>query len=229
MIVSIHQPQYLPWVPYFLKIAESELFIILDSVDFQKNGLQNRNRIKTVQGGSWLTVPVCQKLGQKIRDVENNNDVEWRKKHWNTIAQNYSKAPSFRKYADELEEVYRRDWTLLVDLNMCMLEMMVRWMEIGTRMIRSSAMKAAGKGSNLVLNLCREVGATRYVSGVGARSYLSEEAFQAAGVEIVYRAPVFPDPYPQQHSKLGFLNDLSALDIVLNCGDEWRKYIAAGA
>ena len=89
-------------------------------------------------------------------------------------------------------------------------------------------MKAVGQGSNLVLNLCREVGATRYISGVGARSYLSEEAFQAAGVEIVYRAPVHPDPYPQQHTKVGFLNDLSALDIVLNCGDGWRKYVAAG-
>jgi len=229
MIVSIHQPQYLPWVPYFLKIAESDLFIILDSVDFQKNGLQNRNRIKTAQGGGWLTVPVCQKLGQKIRDVEIDNTIEWRKKHWNSIAQNYSKAQSFGKYADELEEVYRRDWSLLIDLDMHILEMMVHWMEIGTRMIRSSEMKTVGKGSGLVLGLCREVGATRYLSGVGARSYLNEEAFQVAGVELVYRAPVLPDTYPQRHSKVGFLNDLSALDIVLNCGDQWRKYVAAGA
>jgi hypothetical protein len=225
MVVSIHQPQYLPWLPYFLKIKDSDLFIILDSVDFQKNGLQNRNQIKTAQGAAWLTVPVRQRLGQKIQEVENNNTVDWRKKHWNSIVQNYRKGRSFRVYADELEEVYRREWDLLVDLNMWLIRAMARWMGIHTPMVRSSEMRAEGKGSDLVLNLCREVGATRYKSGVGAKSYLKEDAFALAGVEIEYHEPTLPDTYPQQHTSIGFLGQLSALDIVLNCGDTWREYV----
>lgn len=229
MIVSIHQPQYLPWLPYIVKIDDSEVFIILDSVDFQKNGLQNRNQIKTAQGASWLTVPVRQNLGQKIVDVEINNSIDWRKKHWLGIAQNYGKAAFFRTYADELESVYTRNWTMLVDLNIHVLEMMLRWMNISARMLRSSQMKAGGKASDLVLDLCKEVGARRYISGTGGKNYLNEAAFRDAGVEIIYRSPSLPELYPQQHLKAGFLNDLSALDIILNCGEGWRAFLKSAA
>ena len=109
MKVSIHQPQYLPWPPYFKKIDEADLFIILDSVDFQKNGLQNRNQIKTSQGAHWLTVPVEQHLGQKISEVRIQNSPNWRKKHWQAIQQNYSKAPFYSTYIEELRGIYEYD------------------------------------------------------------------------------------------------------------------------
>ena len=98
MKISIHQPQYIPWLPYFLKIANSDCFIFLDSVDFQKNGIQNRNKIKTAQGEQWLTVPVKQHLGQKIYDTAIDDSKNWKKKHWQTIKQCYSKAPLFSLY-----------------------------------------------------------------------------------------------------------------------------------
>lgn len=224
MIVSIHQPQYFPWLPYLLKIAESELFIILDSVDFQKNGLQNRNQIKTSQGASWLTVPVKQQLGQKIFDVEINNSVDWRKKHWSSILQNYSKSSHFQDHADELKSLYCREWTRLLDLNIKILEMMLSWMKVSTRLMRSSQLNVEGRGSELVLNLCLKVGARRYISGTGGKNYLDEESFHAAGIELIYKSPLLPDRYPQQHHKAGFLRDLSALDILLNCGDGWKEF-----
>ena len=110
MRVSIHQPQYLPWLPYFQKIEESDLFIFLDNVDFQKNGLQNRNQIKTANGAQWLTVPVKQSLGQKIVETRIANSNLWRKKHWQTIRQNYGKAQAFSQYERQLEHFYTRDW-----------------------------------------------------------------------------------------------------------------------
>ena len=85
MIISIHQPQYLPWDNFFKKIKKSDCFIFLDNVEFQKNGLQNRNQIKTSNGPIWLTVPIKQKHGQKISDVEIDNSKDWKKKHWKTI------------------------------------------------------------------------------------------------------------------------------------------------
>ncbi len=224
MVVGIHQPQYLPWLPYFLKVEESEVFVLLDSVDFQKNGLQNRNQIKTAQGAQWLTVPVRQSLGQKIFEVQIENKVDWKKKHWLTIQQNYSKAEAFKFYANDIEDIFSRDWSSLNELNIHLFRLMLGWLDIDCRVKRSSEMESTGKGSELVLNLCQETGARQYLSGAGGQDYLEETAFLKAGVEIVYCEPKLPSLYPQLHPRAGFLNNLSALDIVLNCGKEWRKY-----
>lgn len=225
MKVSIHQPQYLPWLPYFMKIEESDLFILLDTVDFQKNGLQNRNQIKTAQGPHWLTVPVKQKLGQKICDVEINNAVNWRYKHWQTIQQCYKKAAVFKSHEQELNALYLQEWTGLNELNSELLMLMLRWMNIRTPMIRSSQMMATGNASELVLNLCLEAKATVYISGVGGKNYLVPDAFKRAGVEIDYRPSVLPGEYPQLFPQAGSIAHLSALDIILNCGSAWRNYI----
>ena len=226
MIVSIHQPQYFPWLPYFLKVEESEVFILLDSVAFQKNGLQNRNQIKTAQGAQWLTVPVLQSRGQKICEVQINDKVDWKKKHWLTIQQSYRKAKAFNYYAKDIEDVFSQDWSSLNDLNIHLFTLMMGWLGIESQIKRSSEMKSGGKGSELVLNLCLEAGAKRYLSGTGGHAYLEEAAFLEAGVEIVYCEPELPMSYPQLHPQAGFLNSLSALDIVLNCGHEWRKYFS---
>ena len=223
MNVTIHQPQYLPWLPYFLKIEESDLFIILDTVAFQKNGLQNRNQIKTAQGAHWLTVPVKQQLGQKIQDVKIDNITDWRRKHWQTIRQCYRKAAAFEAYEKDLEVLYSQEWAGLSELNIELMTLMLRWMGIRTPIIRSSQMKATGSASDLVLNLCLEVEATRYLSGMGGMNYLEPEAFEKAGVEIAYRPSVLPEFYAQMFPQAGFINHLSSLDIMLNCGESWRN------
>ncbi len=225
MIVGIHQPQYWPWLPYLLKIAESDVFVILDSVAFQKNGLQNRNRIKTSQGAQWLTVPVRQKLGQSLQEVEIDPTSSWRRKHWDALLQNYGKASAFSDYSKELEQLYAAPWTRLAELNIRTLELLLRWLKIDTRLMRSSEMTASGKGSDLILALCREAGASTYISGVGGKDYLDEASFAKAGIQLVYRPPLLPRPYPQQHPKAGFIADLSALDILLNCGTRWSDHL----
>jgi hypothetical protein len=229
MIVSIHQPQYLPWLPYLLKIERSDAFVILDSVDFQKNGLQNRNQVKTAQGPQWLTVPVRQKLGQKIIDVQIEAHSDWRKKHWQTLLQNYRKAPAFADYAPELEALYQREWESLCELNVVLLGMLMRWMRIERPVHHSSTLDCQGAASELVLNLCRKLGATRYLSGTGGRDYLDEGAFAAAGIEIEYAPLALPGAYPQLYPAAGFSADLAAIDILLNCGARYRDYLPAGS
>lgn len=225
MNVAIHQPQYLPWLPYLMKIEESDVFIFLDTVDFQKNGLQNRNQIKTAQGAHWLTVPIKQQLGQKILDVKIDNSSNWRRKHWQTIQLCYKKAPFFKTYEKDIEVLYAREWGGLNELNIELTMMMLRWMNIRTPTMRSSQMKATGTASDLVLNLCLEVGATHYISGVGGKNYLEPKAFEKAGIEIDYRPSLLPEAYPQLFTQAGFINHLSALDIVLNCGEAWRSHL----
>jgi hypothetical protein len=225
MNISIHQPQYLPWLPYLMKIEESDVFIFLDTVDFQKNGLQNRNQIKTAQGPHWLTVPVRQQLGQKIYDVKIDNNTDWRRKHWQTIQQCYTKAPAFKAYEKVFATFYEREWEELNGLNIELTTLMLSWMNIKTQIMRSSQMKSIGAASDLVLNLCLEAGATRYLTGLGGKNYLDPESFEKAGVEIVYRPSVLPVAYPQLFPRAGFIKHLSALDIVLNCGEAWRSYL----
>jgi len=225
MIVSIHQPQYMPWIPYFVKVAKSDIFVILDSVDYQKNGLQNRNQIKTAQGPIWITVPVKHKLGQKIKDIEINNGINWRKKHWKTISQNYRNARNYNSYKNDLEELFVREWSSLIDINLYILDLMFRWLEIGTRIVRSSELSASGNGTKLILNICQELEATRYLTGIGGRSYLDEESFGESNIGIEYIDPTLPARYPQLYEATGFAGNLSALDIILNCGNDWKKYL----
>jgi hypothetical protein len=225
MKVAVHQPQYLPWLPYFLKIENADLFIFLDTVAFQKNGIQNRNKIKTAQGGQWLTVPVRQNLGQKIVDTPINNQSNWRHKHWQTIRQCYGKTLGFLKYQQELKDLYLSEWHTLGELNIELTKLMLKWMGIETPIVRSSELKSKGSASELVLNLCLEVGADIYMSGTGGMNYLDESMFSRFGLTIEYNKPSLPNVYPQQNSKQGFVKDLSALDIVLNCDDSWRNYL----
>ncbi|NYT39217.1 WbqC family protein [Sphingomonas sp. R-74633] len=225
MRVSIHQPQYLPWLPYLLKIAESDHFIFLDSVDFQKNGLQNRNQVKTGNGPLWLTVPVQQSLGQKICNTPIQNSADWRKKHLQSIKQSYAKARDFSRFESDLDEIFMQEWDNLSALNIELTLQMMRWFDIATPWSKSSEMEATGKASDLVLNLCQEVGATHYISGTGGKDYMILKDFAAAGVEVEFRAPATVEPYPQMYPKIGFVGGLSAVDILFNCGPEWRNYL----
>jgi hypothetical protein len=224
MKVAIHQPQYIPWLPYFLKIQNSDLFIFLDNVSFQKNGIQNRNKIKTSQGAQWLTVPVIQKLGQEINETPINNKVNWRHKHWQAIKQCYGKTSGFLKHQKELEDIYLTKWSFLGELNIELTKLMMKWMDINTKVLKSSELHSKGKASDLVLNLCLEVEADIYVSGTGAVSYLNQSQFLDAGVSIEYNPVLLPSEYPQQNAKQGFINDLSALDILFNCDENWKTY-----
>ena len=225
MDISIHQPQYLPWISYFTKIEHSDLFIFLDSVDFQKNGLQNRSQIKTQQGREWLTVPVQQRLGQKINEVEIASGSQWRRKHWEKIQHSYRKANSFKTFEKEISTIFSREWLELSELNIYCIDLILELLEINTPIIKSSQMKASGHSSDLVLNLCKEAGASRYISGIGGKNYLKVGDFEDAGIEIIYHAPDLPEPYPQTFPQVDFFSDLSVIDILFNCGATWRDHI----
>jgi len=123
MIVSVHQPHYLPWSGYVDKIDSADVFVLLDCVQFEKNGWQNRNRIKTSQGESWLTVPVLHDFGQLINETSIDNKMKWRQKHLKSIVTNYSRAPFFKKYINTFENIYLKEWDNLSTLNTEMLYM----------------------------------------------------------------------------------------------------------
>ena len=217
MLVAIHQPEHMPWLGFFEKLLRADVFVLLDDVQFSKGDFQNRNRVKGRGGAQWLTVPVAQRFGQRINEVEVAGDA-WRAKHWKTLRSCYARAARFEEFAGGFEELYGRSWPKLSELNVAAIRLLARAFGLKKEFVFSSTLGATGQKSELVLNICKAVGASRYYSGRAGASYLDADAFRGAGIEIVVQK--FEHPvYEQQFTEAqGFVANLSALDLLFNCG-----------
>lgn len=212
MIVSIHQSQYLPWPAYFRKIAKSDVFVIMDDVQYQKNGVQNRNKVRNKSGDFWLTIPVSGKLDDKIKDKK-IADHKWQKKHLQSLAQAYGKAPYWADYSDFFQQLYQGKLPLLHDVNSAFLHFVLDEFDLKTEVVQMSALNCSGEKSALVMDICLKQGATTYLSGTGSKDYLDEAAFNDNGISIEYLPSVNP-VYRQVHGE--FIPDLSFLDLIFN-------------
>ncbi|NOT24849.1 MAG: WbqC family protein [Acidobacteria bacterium] len=217
--IVVLQPGYLPWLGFFDQLHRADVFVYYDDVQYDKNGWRNRNRIKTQSGPLWLTVPVLHSgTGfAKILDVEIDRRTPWARKHLASVRQAYARAPFVDRYLPELETLLQREWTHLVDLDLACVDLMARWLHLQPRIERSSRLGINGDRSERLVNICRHFGATTYVSGDAAQTYLDVELFARHGIAVEWQRYTHP-VYPQQHG--AFVPYLSALDLLLNCGDE---------
>jgi len=216
MLVGIHQLHYLPWLRYFDKIARVDVFIVLDNIQYNKNGWQNRKRVKTAGGATLLTVPVYEKHLQNLDEVRINTKTSWRKKHWRTISQAYASTPHYTEYAPFLEATYAREWERLNDLNRHLLDYFISMLGITTRIEYASTLDVPGQATERLVNLIHAVGGDRYYSGAYAlETYLDAGRLEAAGIGLVLQKWTAP-AYPQLHGE--FVPDLSILDLLMNCG-----------
>lgn len=218
MVCGIHQLHYLPWLRYFDKIARSDVFVVLDNIQFNKNGWQNRNKIKAAAGALLLTAPVHAPLGCTLDEVGIDDTQPWRKKHFQAIRQNYRKAPFFGEHEAFVEQVYAAEWSTLNALNRHMLDYFVRALGIDTRIAYASELNVPGAATERLINLIRGAGADTYYSGAYALDqYLDADRLAAEGIALQlqeWRAPV----YPQFHG--AFVPDLSILDLLMHCGPD---------
>ena len=224
--VAVLQPGYLPWLGFFDQMSRADVFVIYDDVQYDKNGWRNRNRIKSSSGPHWLTVPVHVKLGDRIDTVLVDNTKKWAKKHICSIQQFYKSAPYIEQYLPDLEELLLHDWDRLVDLDLALITRMSSWLGISTLLVRSSELGIEGSRNQRLVDLCLHFGADRYFSGNAAKSYLDLALFREKGIQVNFQEYVHP-VYPQLHGD--FVSNLSALDLLLNCGDascdifRWRQ------
>jgi hypothetical protein len=215
--ISILQPGYLPWLGFFEQMNAADVFVLYDDVQFDKHGWRNRNRVKCSHGLQWLTVPVRQHGKPRIADVEVDSTKQWARKHIMSIRQCYAGAPHLEPYATELESVLTGTWRLLVDLDAAVIALLAGWLDVDTRVVRSSELPVAGDRNERLVALCRHFGGERYRSGEAARAYLDVELFEREGIEVEWQNLEHP-VYPQLHGE--FVSHLSTLDLILNCGDE---------
>jgi hypothetical protein len=218
-IVAIHQPQYLPYLGFFHKLLHCDVFVALDNVQFQKNGLQNRNKVKNAQGWQWLTVPVLHDFGQLINEVRTNPEIPWQQKHWNALRFNYSRAAYFDTYGPALENILNRDWNNLCELNVTLIRWVAEALGIETPIVYSSDLSVDGNKTGLLVEVCQALEADGYLSGPGGRRYMDLAAFEAAGIEVLWQQFI-PPVYKQLFPGVGFIPNLSVVDALFNCGPE---------
>ncbi len=227
MLAAIHQLHYLPWLRYMEKLARADVFIVLDDVQYTKNGFQNRNKIKHAGGWMYLTVPVRASFGQTIREVAVAGNT-WGPAHWRAIETNYRKAPHYLAHAAPLADICRRSWERLAEVSWELLAYFRHALEIPTPVVRASELGVMSTSTTRLIELCQAVGADRYYSGShAAEAYLDQRAMEEAGIGVVLQEWVCPT-YHQCFPEVGFLPDLSVLDLLLNEGPHARQVLLHG-
>jgi len=229
MIVAIHQPHYLPWLGYLHRMAQADLFILLDHVQFERRNYQNRSRIRNDGEAQWLTVPVVQR-SQKERIVEklidNSGPRRWGSIHFSTLRHAYREAEHFSTYSGALRDILEARWQSLADLDRAMLEMLRDAFDIRTPLARSSELGVGAAKSDLILELCRAAGADALLAGFGgSRAYLDVEAFAREGVRIEWHD--FKHPTYRQCGEQPFIPGLASIDLLFNCGPRSRAMLMA--
>jgi WbqC-like protein family len=225
--VAILQSNYIPWKGYFDLIGLVDEFVLLDDVQYTKNDWRNRNRIKTQQGVAWLTIPVehSGRFGQRIDEVRAAGD-RWRLKHWRSIVQSYASAPFFALYRDRLEELYSMSEEQLSVVNRSFLEALCELLGVRTRISASTDYPLVDGKTERLVEICRSLDGSTYLSGPAARDYLDESLFTAAGMSVEYMDysgyPEYPQLYPP------FEHSVSVIDLLVTMGPEAPRYLKVG-
>jgi len=218
MILSTNQPYFAPFCGFLYKIALSDIFVILDDVQFPRGTTWvTRNRFKHHQGPLWITVPVWKKgLGlQRIDEVRICYERPWARKHLLSLQTAYLKSPYFDEHSRILEKAFSEEFERVLDLNLAIIHHLMAAFGLRSRIVLLSSLGISSQGTERIIEVCKRLGASQYLAQRPAKKYLHEAAFQDAGIEVTYFTPPTP-VYPQLWGE--FIANLSALDLLFNCG-----------
>lgn len=227
MKVVILQPSYIPWRGYFHQIQKADIFVFYDCVQYDDRGWRNRNKIKTIKGEQWLTIPVNSRGNQTFKTPICNIpiawDTAWSEKHLRTLQLSYGKAPFFRRNEALLEAIYRRRDEKLADFTCMTTELIAKELGIhDTKFLRSSQLPAQGSKTDRLISILLHLGASHYISGPSAKEYIEKDKFDAVGIGLEFMEYNYPD-YPQING--AFTAQVSVLDLIFNTGPQATKYI----
>ena len=229
MIVTIHQPEHLPWLGYFNKMAKAELYVILDNVQYEKNYFQNRNKIIGPNGIQWLGIPV--KNGGHTRGTiattQIASDGKWKKKYLNTIKMSYGRHPYFAQVMPIVELIINQKTDSLCDVNIALIKKIASGLNIFPKFIKASELNVVGAKSDLILNICKATKATTYIAGPSGRDYLNIQSFEENNIKVVYNDYIHP--FYEQKRQKEFIPYMSSIDLIMNYGfQESKKIIMQG-
>jgi hypothetical protein len=222
--VAIIQSNYIPWKGYFDIINYVDVFVFLDNVQYTTRDWRNRNKIKTVNGTKWLTVPNNGTQNMLIKDVQVDNTQNWQKKHYSTLLTSYKKCPFFQDYAYLIEDIYiEKTWTSLSELNQYFTQQISKCLNIDTILLSSNDFSFDGGKNERLIHIINKVGGDYYVTGSAAKSYIENELFEKEGIRLEY----FEYPtYPTYNQPFGdFDHYVSILDLLFCTGKDAPGFI----
>ncbi len=216
MKVAVHQPNYIPWLGYFAKLASADIFIFLDDVQLpQGRSYVHRTKIHAPSGGAWLSAPIRREERQRIMDVR-FADADWRRRHQATLFHTYRKAPFFDPVMRLVETIYALETDSLARFNMNAVVRIAEFLGLSCRFELSSAFGVAMCSDDRLIELVKVVGGGTYISGAGGQNYQHPEKFEAAGIGLCVRE-YRPRPYHQSQQG-DFISGLTVLDALFNLG-----------
>ncbi len=223
--IAISQSNYIPWKGYFDLINSVDEFVLYDDMQFTRRDWRNRNQIKTPSGPRWLTIPVevKGKFHQRINETL-VSDPDWARQHWRALELSYAHAAHFADFREQLQELYLGcSATHLSEINHLFLSAILPLLGISTPLRWSSEYTLGGERSQRLLNICREAGASVYLSGPAARDYLDESIFAQAGIQVDWMDYSGYPAYRQLHGD--FQHGVSILDLLFNEGPRASSFM----
>ncbi len=224
MIVTIHQPNYLPWIGLFSKVKHSDCFVILDTVKYSHKSVINRNKIRTFDGWQYLTIPTEKKYREKnIIDVKLPEKNDWIKKHWKIIEANYKKTDNFESYKD-FGDIYKENFEFLWQISEKIIRYLLKEFGINAEIKKASELGINERSDKIDWNLeiCNTLNADRYLSGPDGRKYMDLDKFTKNDIKVEFfefKHPVYKQRYP------GFEPYMSAIDLLFNLGEKSKNLI----
>jgi hypothetical protein len=222
------QPTYMPWAGYFNLIAQADVFVFLDDVQYEKSSWQSRNRILVDDKIHLITVPSKRLyLGQKIKDIQIDDNSNWRYKQFKLISQTYSQHPFVGDILSVIEIILDPSIIFLSDLNTKIINLLSLKLGLSTRFIFSSNLNIIGHRSERLVKICEYLNCDEYLSPLGSADYLTKDGnFQKSDVKLLFQEYI-PAPYPQRKQS-SFISHLSILDVIANLGwNQSLKYVQA--
>ena len=223
--LAVCQSNYIPWKGYFDLINSADEFVIYDDVQYTRRDWRNRNKIKTCNGSLWLSIPVDVK-GKYFQDIKDTriSDLGWNISHWKTIRHAYGKAPYFQAYKDRLEELYlTATHDRLSDVNRHFIDGICGLLNIQTPLRWSMEYTLPDDPNERLVRLCKDTGATHYLSGPAAKTYLDERMFAEAGIAVEWMDYSGYPEYRQIHPP--FEHQVSIIDLIMNLGPDSRQFM----
>jgi hypothetical protein len=224
VIVTVHQPNYLPYLGFFDKINRADIFVIYDDAQFNKGDYHHRNKIRIHHGWKWLTVPVEKKhipiKDIKINKKSTNKKQLWGEYHFHEIENNYQKAPYFKKYRDEFQKIYENEYDYLIELNIDIIKLLMNAFNINCKLVFSSELGLHSKSTDRLVEITEILNGDVYLSGSSGKDYLDETIFENKRIRIEYQK--FNHPvYSQQYHN--FVPNMSSIDFLFNVGNFLRR------
>ena len=224
--VAIIQPNYIPWIGYFEIIKYVDCFIFLDDVQYTKRDWRNRNFISNNENTDILSIPVLSK-GRSIQKINEVivADKKWKQNHLKKIFQNYKKSKYFEEIYQFLSDVYYNINSDFLSDNVCMInEKICSYLNINSKIVKSSNLKSKGAKNEKLISLCEVVDAKIYISGPKATDYLDYESFKKKNIELKIIK------YNQQKNYISnkafkFTRNLSIIDLLFHAGKDSEKFL----